>query len=86
MFNKLSSLLFLKKLYCTFADFFPKLGFFSRGFSLYIINVAGRFSNGRGARSAQFCVLMSLTRRARAVRGRTRVAKTDLYKIRIITG
>jgi hypothetical protein len=77
MFNKLSSLLSPKKLYRTFADFFLNWDFFSRGFSLYISNVAGRFSNVRGARSAQFCVLRSLKRRESAVCGRTRAAKTD---------
>jgi hypothetical protein len=45
------------------SGFFPKLGFFA-GFSLYIINFAGRISEaamgGAGARSALFCALMSL--------------------------
>jgi hypothetical protein len=58
--------------------FFSKLGYFAR-FSINIINIAGRISEtamgGAGARSAPFCLLMSLKRRVRAVHGCARAAK-----------
>jgi hypothetical protein len=61
--------------------FSPKLGYFAR-FSININNIAGRIREtamgGAGARSAPFCLLMSLKRRVRAVHGRARAAKKIL--------
>ncbi len=61
-------------LYRTFADFFPQTRVF-----LYVslMSPEGSAMGGGGAHSAQFCVLLSLTRRVRAVRGRTHAAKND---------